>query len=60
MGLNGLPNNVKKGEKSEKQLISASHFFSVQQKLLPHLSVQQKPWVQKTKEKINSGSIKQS
>jgi hypothetical protein len=60
MGLNGLPNNVKKREKSEKQLISASHFFSVQQKLLPHLNVQQKPWVQKTKEKINIGSIKQS
>jgi hypothetical protein len=38
MGLNGLPNTVKKREISEKQLISASHFF------LPHLSasVQQK------------------
>jgi hypothetical protein len=32
MGLNGLPNTVKKREISEKQLISASHFF------LPHLS----------------------
>jgi hypothetical protein len=28
--------------------------------LLPHLGVQQKPWVQKIKEKINIGSIKQS
>uniref|UniRef100_A0A2N9HUF3 Uncharacterized protein n=1 Tax=Fagus sylvatica TaxID=28930 RepID=A0A2N9HUF3_FAGSY len=65
MGLNGLPNTVKKREISEKQLISASHFF------LPHLSskraVEAPPaysrrshGVQKTKEKINTGSIKQS
>jgi hypothetical protein len=58
-----LPNNVKKGEKSEKQLISASHFFSslkLQACSRSSSSVQQKPWVQKTKEKINTGSIKQS
>jgi hypothetical protein len=64
MGLNGLPNTVKKGEISEKQLISASHFFlphlSCKQCSKSSLSIQQKPWVQKTKEKINTGSIKQS